>query len=72
MPQQLIVDDRLALVRLAKAGVGLAYVQELEIEEEIRGGELEILFRDQTGKDDGVYLYFPAVDRRAKGTPLAG
>lgn len=60
MPQQLIVDDRLALVRLAKAGVGLAYVQELEIEEEIRGGELEILFCDQTGKDDGVYLYFPA------------
>ncbi len=60
MPQQLIVDDRLALIRLVKAGAGLAYVQELEVAEEVRAGALELLFMDQIGRDDGVFLYFPA------------
>lgn len=60
MPHQLIVDDRLALVRLAKAGIGLAFVQELEVYEEVARGELELLFSDQIGKDDGAFLYFPA------------
>ncbi|WP_379063783.1 LysR family transcriptional regulator [Mesorhizobium sp. UC22_110] len=60
MPQQLIVDDRLALVRLVKAGIGLGYVQELEVHEEVERGELQLLFADQIGKDDGIFLYFPA------------
>ncbi|MET0290149.1 MAG: LysR family transcriptional regulator [Pseudoxanthomonas sp.] len=59
MPEALIVDDRLALVRLAKAGLGLAYVLELEVREEVRQGELELLFLEQTEQDDGIFLYFP-------------
>ncbi|HEV2502775.1 MAG TPA: LysR substrate-binding domain-containing protein [Mesorhizobium sp.] len=59
MPQQVIVDDRLALVRLVKAGIGLGYVQEPEVQEEVERGELQLLFADQIGKDDGIFLYFP-------------
>jgi DNA-binding transcriptional LysR family regulator len=60
IPQLLIVDSRIALVRMAKAGIGLAFVQELEVYEEVRRGDLELLFLDQIGKDDGLFLYFPA------------
>jgi len=60
MPLQLVVDDRVALVQLAKAGLGLAGFQELEIIEEVRKGELELLFADQLPEDDGMFLYFPA------------
>ncbi len=60
MRQQLVVDDRMALLRLAKIGLGLAIVQELEVVDEVRDGELELFFADQLREDDGMFLYFPA------------
>lgn len=60
MPQHLIVDDRMAAVRLAKNGLGLAFVQDLEVAAEVRSGELELMFEDQIARDDGIFLYFPA------------
>lgn len=60
MPMQLVVDDRVALVQLAKAGFGLAGVQALEVVDEVRNGELELLFADQLREDEGMFLYFAA------------
>jgi DNA-binding transcriptional LysR family regulator len=60
MPQHLIVDDRMAVVRLAKMGLGLAFVQDLEVAAEVQSGELELMFEDQISRDDGIFLYFPA------------
>jgi len=60
MPEQLIVDDRLAAVRLAKRGLGLAFVGELEVAEEAERGELELMFQEFIPRDAGLFLYFPA------------
>lgn len=59
MREQLVVDDRMAVVQLAKSGLGLAIVQELEVLDEVRNGELELMFADQLREDDGMFLYFP-------------
>lgn len=59
MPEQLMVDDRLAAVRLAKRGLGLAFVGEPEVAEEVERGELELLFQEFIPRDAGLFLYFP-------------
>lgn len=60
MDTGLIVDDRAAIVRLAVQGLGPCFVQEMEVEEEVARGELELMFAEQIPADNGVFLYFPA------------
>jgi DNA-binding transcriptional LysR family regulator len=66
VPGQLVVDDRMTLVRLAAAGHGLAYVAEMEAAEELASGRLVPVLQDYLTPSAGMFLYFPA---RTKDQP---
>jgi DNA-binding transcriptional LysR family regulator len=60
MKGRVIVNDRLALVSLARRGLGLAYVADAAARADFASGALISVLRDFIPTDAGLYLYFPA------------
>jgi DNA-binding transcriptional LysR family regulator len=60
MLSRLIVNDRASLISLARKGLGLAYVADVEAAADFAAGTLEPVLRDFIVPDSGLYLYFPA------------
>jgi DNA-binding transcriptional LysR family regulator len=60
MPPKIVVDNHSAAVRLAKRGLGLVFAFDYEIMEEVKRGELEVMFEGKIATDDRIFLYFPA------------
>jgi DNA-binding transcriptional LysR family regulator len=60
MNGRVIVNDRFALVSLARQGLGLAYVADAEVQADIVSGNLISILRDFVPSDSGLFLYFPA------------
>lgn len=60
MKGRVIVNDRFALISLARRGLGLAYVADAEAQEDIASGRLVSILRDFVPTDSGLFLYFPA------------
>jgi DNA-binding transcriptional LysR family regulator len=56
----LIVNSRAMLVALARQGLGLAFVSDMEVADAIAAGELEATLQGFIPPDDGLFLYFPA------------
>jgi DNA-binding transcriptional LysR family regulator len=54
------------MIGAAKAGLGLAYVSELQTAAEVKAGQLEVVLADYTPRAPGFFLYFP---RRAQRMP---
>lgn len=60
LPAAIVVDDRASLIRLAKQGLGAAFVQELEVAPELERRALELRYGESIATDDGIFLYFPS------------
>lgn len=60
MKGRVIVNDRFALLSLARKGMGLAYVADTEARSDVEAGHLVSILRDFVPSDSGLYLYFPA------------
>ncbi len=60
MKSRMIVNDRASLVTLARRGLGLVYVADVEAASDLAMGLLEPVLRDFIAPTSGLYLYFPA------------
>jgi len=56
----LIVNSRAMLLAMAKQGLGVAFVSDMEAGDALAAGELEATLSTFIAPDDGLYLYFPA------------
>jgi DNA-binding transcriptional LysR family regulator len=56
----LIVNSRAMLINLARQGLGVAFVSDMEASDAVAAGELEAALQEFIPPDDGLYLYFPA------------
>ena len=56
---EVVVNDRLTLMALARAGLGLAYLTDREAAQAGKG-KLEAVLRDWVPDSAGLFLYFPA------------
>lgn len=65
-PGSLIVNDGALLVAFAGAGLGLAYVADIAVTEELRAGTLVSVLEEYLPRTPGLFLYFP---RRAQAQP---
>lgn len=61
-----VTNDSMLMIGAAKAGLGLAYVSELQTAAEVKAGRLEVVLADYTPRVPGFFLYFP---RRAQRMP---
>ena len=61
-----VITDATAAKELALAGVGIAYLGEPMVREELRAGRLKWLLPDTAVREDGLFVYFP---RRASMAP---
>lgn len=60
MRSNIIINDRSSLINLARQGLGLAYVTDVEAGADLVAGRLESVLRDFIPADSGFYLYFPS------------
>lgn len=60
MEGRIIVNDRGSLLSLARKGLGLAYVADLEAADDLAAGRLESVLRDHIRPTAGMHLYFPS------------
>ena len=60
MEGRIIVNDRSSLLSLARKGLGLAYVADLEAADDLAAGRLESVLRDHIRPTAGMHLYFPS------------
>lgn len=60
MKGQLVVNERAVLLSFARQGLGLAYVADVEVAEDLAAGRLESVLRNHVRPSAGLYLYFPA------------
>lgn len=58
--RDLIVNDHLTMLSLARAGVGLVYTADLVAGPDIAAGTLRPVMQGYASTDRGLYLYFPA------------
>jgi DNA-binding transcriptional LysR family regulator len=65
-PSSAVVTDAMAARDLALAGVGIAYLGEPMVREDVRAGRLKWLLPQSASHEDGLFLYFP---RRASMAP---
>jgi len=61
-----VVTDATSARELALAGMGIAYLSEPMVREDIRAGRLKWLLPESASQEDGLFLYFP---RRASMAP---
>ncbi|HEY0202332.1 MAG TPA: LysR substrate-binding domain-containing protein [Burkholderiaceae bacterium] len=59
MKGQLTVNARDALLGLARRGLGLAYLSDMEAAPDLASGKLEAVLRGYIPTDSGFFLYFP-------------
>lgn len=59
-PGGIVVNDHLAMIALAKQGLGLAYTADLVAAGELAAGELEAVLGPHLPTKPGLFLYFPA------------
>ena len=57
---KIITSDSLALISLARSGVGLTYSADLVAAQDVGLGRLEVALRPFLVKTPGLFLYFPA------------
>ncbi|HUQ12244.1 MAG TPA: LysR family transcriptional regulator [Steroidobacteraceae bacterium] len=65
-PGSAVVTDATSARELALAGVGIAYLAEPMVREDLRAGRLRWLLPDSASHEDGLFVYFP---RRASMAP---
>lgn len=65
-PSSVVVTDAAAARDLALVGVGIAYVSEPSVRDDIRAGRLTWVLPDSASHEDGIFLYFP---KRASMAP---
>src|SRR6185295_8072619 len=65
-PGTVVITDAMAARELALAGVGIAYLSEPMVREDLRAGRLKWLLPESASHEDGLFLYFP---RRASMAP---
>jgi DNA-binding transcriptional LysR family regulator len=65
-PSSAVVTDATSARELALAGVGIAYLSEPMVREDLRAGRLKWLLPDSASHEGGLFLYFP---RRASMAP---
>jgi DNA-binding transcriptional LysR family regulator len=58
-PSSVIITDATSARDLALVGVGIAYVSEPTVREDIRAGRLKWLLPEAASHEDGLFLYFP-------------
>jgi DNA-binding transcriptional LysR family regulator len=61
-----VITDATAARELALAGVGIAYLGEPMVREDVRAGRLKWLMPEAAMREDGLFVYFP---RRASMSP---
>jgi DNA-binding transcriptional LysR family regulator len=59
VPTRVLTTDPLLLIRLARAGVGLAIVYEGQVRDEVARGELVPVLEEFSTPFPGFYLYYP-------------
>jgi DNA-binding transcriptional LysR family regulator len=59
IPSSIIVNDGTLLVSLAKAGLGLAYVADIAVTNEVNAGVLIPVLTEFLPQSAGLHLYFP-------------
>lgn len=64
-PSRLVVDGMRFAAHAAKAGLGLAYVDEPWVLADIERGELRVVVPQLAAHVSGLFLYFPQVSRRS-------
>jgi DNA-binding transcriptional LysR family regulator len=58
-PGAIITNDHLAMIALAKRGLGLAYTADLVVASELATGDLEAVLAPYLPTKPGLFLYFP-------------
>src|SRR4051812_13608927 len=58
-PGSVVITDALAARELALAGVGIAYLSEPMVRQDLRAGRLTGLLPAAASHEDGLFLYFP-------------
>jgi DNA-binding transcriptional LysR family regulator len=56
----IVVNDTTLIADFARSGLGLAYMPDVEIEQDIAGGRLERVLQSYVPVSTGLFLYFPA------------
>lgn len=59
VPGNVVVNDHLSMIALAKSGVGLAYAADAVAARELAAGTLRAVLRPYLPTTQGLYLYFP-------------
>lgn len=59
-PGAIVVNDHLAMIALAKRGLGLAYTADLIAAAELESGDLEEVLAPHLPTKPGLFLYFPS------------
>jgi len=65
VPCRLVVDGMRFAALAAKAGLGLAYVDEPWVAEDLARGHLRVVLPQLAAHVSGLYLYYPQVSRRS-------
>lgn len=65
-----VTNDGLLCGAMAKLGLGLAYVPEIGVRDELRRGELEIVLKSYAPLVPGYFLYFPSRAQRSASLRL--
>ena len=58
VPGNITIQDTATTISAAKAGLGLAYLLEARIAEELAAGSLKIILEDFAAADDPLYIYY--------------
>ena len=58
VPGNITIKDTATTISAAKAGLGLAYLLEARIEEELAEGSLKIVLEDYAADDDPLHIYY--------------
>ncbi|KZB71545.1 MULTISPECIES: LysR family transcriptional regulator [Thalassospira] len=58
VPGHITIQDTATTISAAKAGLGLAYLLESRIAEELANGQLEIVLEDYASTDDPFHMYY--------------
>lgn len=59
VPERVLTTDPALLVRMARAGIGLAMVYESQVQEALKRGELVAVLEEFSTPFPGFYLYYP-------------
>lgn len=66
VPGSITINDTATTISAAKAGLGLAYLLEARISQEIKDGALEVIMPDHASPGEPFHIYY---DRRRHGHP---